>query len=300
MRSLYDVPAPAKLNLFLHITGRRDDGYHLLQTVFQLLDHGDTVRLRRRDDGVIRLHSDIPGVASEQNLVVRAAKLLQAHSRSGAGADIELVKRLPMGGGIGGGSSDAATTLLGLNQLWNTGLDLDALARLGLALGADLPVFVRGRSAWAEGVGEHLQAVDLPDRWFIVLFPHCTVSTAEIFSDQALTRSTPAIKIAAFLDPVLGKDCRNDCEPVVMRRYPQVARALEWLDAYAPARMTGTGACVFASFADQRSAQRVLERLPPEWSGFIARGVNRSPAHIALEEIHEKIHKGALHPEQTK
>ena len=290
------VPAPAKLNQFLHITGRRPDGYHLLQTVFQLLDYGDTLRLWPREDGAIVLRTLLPGVAPDQNLVVRAARLLQNHSGCRMGAEIDLDKHLPLGGGIGGGSSDAASTLLGLNRLWDLGLDLDTLARLGLTLGADVPVFVRGRSAWAEGIGERLQPVDLPSRWFLVLMPHCAVSTAEIFSDQALTRSTPAIKIAAFLDPVLGKDCRNDCEPVVMRRYPQVARALEWLDAYAPARMTGTGACVFASFADQRSAQRVLERLPPEWSGFIARGVNRSPAHIALEEIR----RSALHPEQTK
>lgn len=282
------VPAPAKLNLFLHVLGQRSDGYHLLQTVFQLLDYGDTLRLRHRDDGRLVLHASIPGVDPEQNLIMRAARLLQSQTGSRAGANIELIKRLPMGGGLGGGSSDAASTLLGLNQLWNLQLDLDALAQLGVQLGADVPVFVHGRSAWAEGIGDQLHAIALPERWFAVMIPACQVSTADIFSDQALTRSTPAIRIRASLDPVMDMDCRNDCEPVVARRHPEVAQALEWLSDHAPARLTGTGACVFASFADEHSAQQVLDCLPAGYSGFIARGVNQSPAHRALKTGHNQ------------
>lgn len=273
------LPAPAKLNLFLHITGRRSDGYHLLQTAFQLLNYGDELILEVRTDEQIRLSPPLPGVADRDNLVVKAARLLQQHTDCRLGADIILQKRLPMGGGIGGGSSDAASTLLGLNHLWGCDLDLETLAGLGLQLGADVPVFIHGRSAWAEGVGEHLTPLALPSRWFLVVIPQCTVSTAEIFSDEALTRSTPAIKIAAFLE----RGGRNDCEPVVRKRYPAVARALDWLSSFSPAQMTGTGACVFASFVMQHEAQQVLAQLPTEFSGFVAQGVDFSPAHRAIE-----------------
>ena len=272
------LPAPAKLNLFLHVTGRRADGYHTLQTLFQLLDHGDTLSFSARDDGAIALTPAIAGVPTEQNLVVRAARLLQQHSGCRLGADIDLDKRLPMGGGIGGGSSDAATALLGLNELWQLGLSIDTLAQLGLQLGADVPLFVRGRSAWAEGVGEQLQPFDLPPRNYLILVPPCAVSTAEIFSSEALTRNTSAIKIAAFRE----QGGRNDCEPVVRKRYPEVAFALDWLSAFAPARMTGTGACVFAAFDDRVTAESVLAQIPAGYDGFVATGVNHSPLHQAL------------------
>lgn len=272
------LPAPAKLNLFLHVTGRRADGYHTLQTLFQLLDHSDTLSFDARSDNTITLTPELAGVPSEQNLIVRAARLLQAHSGCSLGANIRLDKQLPMGGGIGGGSSDAATTLLGLNALWQLGLSIDTLAQLGLTLGADVPVFVRGRSAWAEGVGEQLQPVDLPTRNYLILVPACAVSTAEIFSSEALTRDTSAIKIAAFRE----QGGRNDCEPVVRELYPEVAFALDWLSRFAPARMTGTGACVFAAFDDRATAENILAQRPTGYGGFVATGVNLSPLHRAL------------------
>jgi 4-diphosphocytidyl-2-C-methyl-D-erythritol kinase len=276
------VPAPAKLNLFLHVLGRRADGYHELQTVFQLLDHGDTLHFEASEDNAITLAPPLPGVAAGDNLILRAADALQTHSGCRHGAHIRLQKQLPLGGGIGGGSSDAATTLLALNQLWNLGLPLAELAQLGLALGADVPVFVNGRSAWAEGVGERLQPLSLPARNYLILVPPCRVSTAEIFSHEALTRHTSAITIAAFL----GQGGRNDCEPVVRMLHPEVAFALDWLKQFGPARMTGTGACVFASFDDRHSAEQALQRLlqerPAGCTGFVASGVDHSPAHVAL------------------
>lgn len=277
------LPAPAKLNLFLHVTGRRADGYHLLQTVFQLLDHGDELAFCRRDDGQVILHGELAGVPAQDNLIVRAARLLQAHSHAPQGADITLAKHLPMGGGLGGGSSDAATTLLGLNRLWQLGLDIDTLAALGLQLGADVPVFVRGRSSWAEGVGEQLTAVDLPMQWFVVLTPDCHVNTAEIFRAQELTRNTAPITIAAFLQGGSEIATRNDCQPVVVQRYPAVKAALDWLSAQAPCRMTGTGASVFAAFATHDEAAAVLARKPAGMTGFVAKGVNISPLHRQLQ-----------------
>lgn len=278
------LPAPAKLNLFLHITGRRDDGYHTLQTVFQLLDYGDELSFRRRADDQLHLHADIPGLAPADNLVLRAARLLRSAGAgnptgTGFGADITLQKRLPLGGGIGGGSSDAATTLLALNRLWGLNLDLDALARLGAELGADVPVFVRGRSAWAEGVGEQLQALELPQKWYLVVAPPCAVSTAAIFSHKDLTRDTSDITVAAFLE----RGGHNDCQPLVQQLHPEVDRALHWLNRHGQARMTGTGACVFAAFDEAGSAQRALSELPADMQGFVARGINRSPAHTLLE-----------------
>ncbi len=272
------LPAPAKLNLFLHVTGRRADGYHTLQTLFQLLDHGDTLHFAPRDDGAITLTPDLTGVPTEQNLIVRAARLLQRESGCRLGADICLDKRLPLGGGIGGGSSDAATTLLGLNHLWQLGLSIDTLARLGLQLGADVPVFVQGRSAWAEGVGEQLTPVDLPARNYLILVPPCAVSTAGIFSSEALTRHTVAITIAAFRE----QGGRNDCEPVVRKLHPEVAFALDWLSNFAPSRMTGTGACVFAAINDRAIAENLLAQRPAGYGGFVATGVNHSPLHTAL------------------
>jgi len=264
-------PAPAKLNLFLHITGRRADGYHRLQTVFQFLDFGDRLHFSVREDGRIRLLTPLPGVPPEQDLTVRAARLLQAQSGTALGADITLDKRLPLGGGLGGGSSDAATTLVALNRLWGTSFDEAALADLGLRLGADVPVFVRGRAAWAEGVGEQLTPVDLPESWYLVLCPPIQVSTAAVFSDLQLQRDCPPITIRDFL---AGRSTRNVCEPVVRARYPEVDAALEALSAFGEARMTGTGACCFVAFDTQAAARDALDKLEARWPGFVARGMN--------------------------
>ena len=267
-------PAPAKLNRFLHITGRRADGYHELQTVFQFLDYSDRLWFEPVPGGVIELAGGVPGVAVEDDLVFRAARALQNLTGYPGGVRIRLDKRLPAGGGLGGGSSDAATTLVALNQLWQTGLDQDRLAALGLQLGADVPVFVRGQAAWAEGIGEILTPLDALDTpWFLVLDPALSISTAEIFSDPQLTRNTRPLKIPAFLSGA-GE---NDLQAVVVRHYPEVANALNWLSKYQPARMTGSGACVFAAFPEETSARAVLEQLPAPWSGFVARGCNRSP-----------------------
>ena len=265
--------APAKLNLFLHVVGRRADGYHLLQTAFRFIDYGDELGFSVRDDGVVRRVTELAGVPAEADLCVRAARLLKYRARSRLGVDIELVKRLPMGGGLGGGSSDAATTLIVLNQLWQTGLAHAQLHELALELGADVPAFVFGRSTFAEGVGERLVALQLPPAWYLVLVPETPVSTAEIFSAPELTRNTNAITIAAFS---VGQG-RNDLEPVVCRRYPQVARHLQWLRQYGDARMTGSGACVFCGFETEAQAQRVVSELPADMRGFVARGLDLHP-----------------------
>jgi 4-diphosphocytidyl-2-C-methyl-D-erythritol kinase len=273
-------PAPAKLNLFLHITGRRSDGYHLLQSVFQFLDHGDTLHFEPRTDDRIRRVTDLAGVPEEKDLVVRAARLLQEATGYRGGVDIVVEKRLPMGGGLGGGSSDAATVLVALNHLWRLGLAEDRLAELGLRLGADVPVFVRGRAAWAEGVGEHLTPVEgLPEPWFVVLVPPVHIATAELFNDPDLTRNCPPLKIRDFLHGQGG----NVFEPVVRRRYPGVAMALDWLGEKGPARLTGTGACVFAPFASEEQARAVLAARPASLDGFVAQGRNRSPLRDRLE-----------------
>jgi len=266
-------PAPAKLNLFLHVVGRRADGYHLLQTAFRFIDYGDELGFAVRGDGVVRRITELAGVSADADLCVRAARLLKDRAGCSLGADIELVKRLPMGGGLGGGSSDAATTLVVLNRLWQTGLTRVQLQDLAVELGADVPVFVFGRSAFAEGVGERLAEIRLPPAWYLVLVPETAVSTAEIFSAPELTRNTIAITIAAFS---VGQG-RNDLEPVVCRRYPQVARHLEWLRRYGDARMTGSGACVFCGFETEAQAQRVLAKLPADMRGFVARGLDRHP-----------------------
>ena len=284
MRSL-TLPAPAKLNLMLHILGRRDDGYHELQTLFQFLDHGDELSFTPRADGEIQLHTDLPGVDHDSNLIVRAARLLQRHSGCTLGADIELVKRLPMGGGIGGGSSDAATTLLGLDHLWQTHLGEERLAEIGLSLGADVPVFVRGRAAFAEGVGERLQPVELSEPWFLVVAPQVSVSTAEIFSDPELTRNTPAITVRSLL----AGGGHNDCQPVVEKRYPEVRNALSLLNNFVPARMTGTGACVFGSFPNKGEADKVCRQLPADMPGFVAQGRNISMLHRKLEQMAQEV-----------
>ncbi|MFC4259464.1 4-(cytidine 5'-diphospho)-2-C-methyl-D-erythritol kinase [Marinobacter lacisalsi] len=278
------LPSPAKLNLFLHITGRRADGYHELQTLFQFLDYGDTLTFRLRDDGLISLQPELPGVPNGQNLIIRAAERLQAATGTSLGADITLDKQLPMGGGLGGGSSNAATTLLGLNHLWQTALTEERLAELGLALGADVPVFVRGRAALGEGVGEKLTPATPPEDWFVVLKPEVEISTADIFSNPGLTRNTPRITIApAFEGDASGY--RNDCEDVVKQLYPEVKSSLDWLSRFGPARLTGTGACIFGRFPSEAEARSVWAEKPTGITGFVARGVNRSPLHKKLTEL---------------
>ncbi len=277
------LPAPAKLNLMLHITGRRDNGYHELQTLFQFLDYGDQLTFRARSDDQITLTPAIDGVASEDNLIVKAARCIQQAQRTLGqplgGVDIELTKILPMGGGLGGGSSDAATTLLALNSLWQVGLNLDELADIGLALGADVPVFVHGYAAFAEGVGEQLTPVpELAERWFVVIHPNVHANTAEIFQHKDLTRNTPAISIRTALE----QGGRNDCQAVVQKLYPDVDNALKTLAKFAPAQMTGTGACVFASFDTESEAFSAFEQINTEYRAFVARGVNQSPAHTLL------------------
>ncbi len=273
-------PAPAKLNLMLHITGRRQDGYHLIQTVFQFIDFSDSLDFSIRDDDVISRQSDWQVVAEADDLIVHAAKLLQQMSACNLGADINLQKRLPTGGGLGGGSSDAATTLVALNYLWGLELSIEQLAEIGVQLGADVPVFVHGKAAWAEGVGERLTAIEPEESWYLVLRPDCSVSTKEVFNLSDLTRNTPAIRIRDFLED----GGHNDCESVVRNLYPQVAEALDWLGQFAVARMTGTGSCIFAGFDKQQQAESVHEKLPQGWEGFVAKGLNNSPLQIRLEQ----------------
>ncbi|NIM29292.1 MAG: 4-(cytidine 5'-diphospho)-2-C-methyl-D-erythritol kinase [Gammaproteobacteria bacterium] len=277
-------PAPAKLNLFLHVLGRREDGYHELQTVFQFLDLHDSVSLAPRSDGRVRRISALEGVDEEADLVVRAARRLKAYAASDAGVDIAVEKRIPLGAGLGGGSSDAATTLRALDRLWDLGLGTERLAAIGLELGADVPVFVRGEAAFAEGVGERLEPLELETPWYLVVNPGCPVSTARVFADPALTRNSAPMRIRDFLPAAGGqvsvhallRATRNDCEPVVRALYPEVDAALSWLARSAHARMTGTGACVFAPFREREEAQQRLAELPGGWHGFVARGMNRS------------------------
>lgn len=268
-----DWPAPAKLNLFLHVVGRRPDGYHLLQTVFQFIDYCDLIDFSVRADGQLVRQSNYADIAADADLVMRAASLLKTETGSRLGALIAINKRLPVGGGLGGGSSDAATTLIALNRLWGLNLSIEELAGLGLRLGADVPVFVHGHAAWAEGVGEKLTPVAPEENWYFVIHPGIHIPTAEIFGDADLTRTTPATTIRDFLE----SGGHNDCEPVVRRRYPAVAEALDWLGQFGKARLTGTGSCVFAAFGAREQAHRVYTSMPEKWRGFIARGLNRSP-----------------------
>ncbi len=275
------LPAPAKLNLMLHITGRRADGYHELQTLFQFLDYGDELSFALRDDGEVRLQTEIANVPHDSNLIVRAARALKEQSGCPLGVDIWLKKILPMGGGIGGGSSDAATTLLGLNHLWQLGWDEDRLAALGLTLGADVPVFVRGHAAFAEGIGEILTPANPEEPWYLVLVPQVSVSTAEIFSDPLLTRDTPPIKVR----PVPKGNSRNDCLPVVTRRYPEVGNALNLLGKFTEAKLTGTGSCVFGAFPSKAEADKVSALLTETLTGFVAKGANISMLHRKLQAL---------------
>lgn len=277
------LPAPAKLNLMLHIVGRRADGYHLLETVFQFLDYADTLHFSARDDGEIILHSTIDGVAHDDNLIVRAARLLQTESQSKLGADIWLDKKLPVGGGIGGGSSNAATTLVGLNHLWQTQLSLEKLAELGLTLGADVPVFVLGRAAFAQGIGEKLEPVDLAEPWYLVAVPPVSISTAKIFSDPCLTRDTPVTNMRT----VLKQSGHNDCQAVVEKRYPEVRNALILLNKFVEARLTGTGSCIFGGFPNEQQAAKVATQISESLPSFVAQGANISMLHRALQNLSE-------------
>ncbi len=277
------LPAPAKLNLMLHIVGRRADGYHLLETVFQFLDYADTLHFSARDDGEIILHSTIDGVAHDDNLIVRAARLLQTESQSKLGADIWLDKKLPVGGGIGGGSSNATTTLVGLNHLWQTQLSLEKLAELGLSLGADVPVFVLGRAAFAQGIGEKLEPVDLAEPWYLVAVPPVSISTAKIFSDPCLTRDTPVTNMRT----VLKQSGHNDCQAVVEKRYPEVRNALILLNKFVEARLTGTGSCIFGGFPNEQQAAKVATQISESLPSFVAQGANISMLHRALQNLSE-------------
>ncbi|OKP30075.1 4-(cytidine 5'-diphospho)-2-C-methyl-D-erythritol kinase [Serratia fonticola] len=274
-------PSPAKLNLFLYITGRRADGYHQLQTLFQFLDYGDTLTIVPRQDDQIQLLTPVEGVPDEQNLIVRAARLLQQHCTTHSiatlprGADISIDKRLPMGGGLGGGSSNAATVLVALNELWQCGLSDDQLADMGLTLGADVPVFVRGHAAFAEGIGEQLQPANPAEKWYLVAHPGVSIPTPVIFADAELKRDTPVRP----LDALLQAPYANDCEPIARKRFREVEQLLSWLLQYAPSRLTGTGACVFAEFDSEPAALQVLNQAPAWLRGFVARGVNVSPLH---------------------
>jgi 4-diphosphocytidyl-2-C-methyl-D-erythritol kinase len=287
MNELKNCPAPAKLNLFLHVNGRRADGYHLLQTVFQLLDHGDTLHYTLRDDSALRRVTDLPGVPEESDLIIRAAQLLQAEvlRRTGAlprGVDIAIDKILPMGGGVGGGSSDAATTLMVLNKLWNAGLDKDELMALGLPLGADIPFFIFGETAFAEGVGEAMRPVRAPECWYVVIEPGVAVPTASIFCSEHLTRNTPPVIItdfSSYLENQTGLKGygKNDLQQVAASLFPPVAEAIEWLSAHGDARMTGSGACVFCAVANQAEADAVLKQVPARWAAWKARALMQHP-----------------------
>ena len=272
-------PAPAKLNLFLHVTGRRADGYHELQTLFQLIDLCDTIAISVREDGHIERPVGPPEVPGEADLTVRAARALKSATGTRLGATLKVRKRIPVGGGLGGGSSDAATTLLALNEVWGCGLSLNELVSLARPLGADVPVFVQGSSAWAEGVGERLTPVTLPGRWYVVIYPGVAVSTREVFQSPELTRNSPLITLRAFFE----SGGRNDCEPVVRSRAAPVAEALEWLARFAPARLTGTGSCVFSACGSASDAERLAARVPDRWMSFVARGLNTSPVHERLK-----------------
>lgn len=273
-------PSPAKLNLFLYITGRRADGYHNLQTLFQFLDYGDRLAFSVSDDPQISLSPAIAGVPNEQNLIIRAARLLQQRMAVPRGVSITLDKRLPMGGGLGGGSSNAATTLVALNMLWQCGLSDSELAELGVTLGADVPVFVMGHAAFAEGIGEILQPVSPAEKWYLVAHPGVSIPTPAIFGDPQLTRDTPKRTIDVLLDSIYI----NDCEPIARKRFYEVEQLVSWLLEYAPSRLTGTGACVFAEFDTQESANEVLSKVPAWVKAFVARGVNISPLHQTRAE----------------
>ena len=277
--SLVTYPAPGKLNLFLRVTGRRADGYHLLQTVFRFIDYGDELLFRARQDGRIRRVNSLLGIPAEEDICVKAARLLQQEAQVGRGVEIRVQKRLPVGGGLGGGSSDAATVLLALNRIWDVNFKRHELAELGLRLGADVPVFIVGESAFGEGIGERLQPISLPPAWYLVLVPPLAVATRKVFEHPDLTRNSPPVTITGF-SAVRGQ---NDLEAVVCRSYPVVAEHLDWLRREARdacfSALTGSGACVFAEFETENAARRVASLLPPSMTGFVAQGLDRHPLH---------------------
>lgn len=266
-------PAPAKINRFLHITGRREDGYHELQTLFQFLDIADDLWFDIRNDNKIRRYTDIDGVPEQDDLIIKAAHKLREYAGQDLGVDITIDKKLPMGGGIGGGSSDAATTLVALNKLWDLNLPSEVLSEIGLELGADIPFFVHGQTAWAEGVGENLQSINIDKPWFLLVHPGIHISTAEIFSNSQLTRDTSPIRMLTF---VTG-DGHNDCEPIVRSSYSEVEKVFDWFGSDSQARLTGTGACVFCPYPDKDAAKKAARSLPKHWTGFVVKGLNRSP-----------------------
>jgi len=280
--SSHPWPAPAKINLFLHVVGRQENGYHHLQTVFQFLDYADELKFDLFKDELISLDSNYTQISNDNDLILRAANALKQASGVKKGAAISVMKHIPIGGGLGGGSSDAATTLVALNELWHTGFSVDELVKLGVKLGADVPVFIRGHSAWAEGIGEILTPIEPDEDWFVVIHPGCHVPTAQIFADPDLTRNSPPITIRDFVAGAV----HNDCEQVVFREYPEVARAAKWLNSWSDARMTGTGSCIFGRFNNKLQADEVLKQLPAEWQGFVAQGINYSPLmeRLALEK----------------
>ena len=286
--ALHSWPSPAKLNLFLHLTGRRRDGYHELQTIFQLLDYADELVFTPRADPQINatclsLLNPVTAaiIPDEDNLVIKAAKLLQAKTKTYPGVDILIKKRIPIGGGLGGGSSNAATTLVALNYLWQLHLSQDELMQLGLSLGADVPVFIAGKTSWGEGIGEKLQAITLPETWFVVLIPPLTVSTAKLFSHPRLTYRTAAIRIQTFLNEHIKT--HNDFEGIVRQDYPLIAEALDFLNHFAPARLSGTGACVFAALDTKVQAEALLTKIKKRYQGFISKGLTRSPLQKKTE-----------------
>ena len=278
---LWRIPAPAKLNLFLHITDVRDDGYHNLQTVFQLLDFSDEVILQRRSDGVINRTCGLDGLDPEDDLIVKAARSLQAYTKTSWGVDLGVEKLLPVGGGIGGGSSDAASTLMGLNKLWQCDLPLTELSGLARSLGADVPVFIQGKNAWAEGIGDLLTEIHLPEKWYLIVHPEVHISTAKLFSSDQLTRDKAILKIRDFPDT----DTSNVFEEVARKQYPEVDTALRWLSKFSKSKMTGTGSCIFACFDSKEDARKILLQVPKHWSGFVAKSVSQSPMLDAVNII---------------
>ena len=283
----FSFPCPAKLNLFLHIVGQRDDGYHELETMFQFIDYGDTIRIKTTNNNKITLLTPIEGVNNEDNLIIKAARLLQGEMSLKKphlfiGADIQLQKRLPMGGGLGGGSSNAATILLALNKLWQCHLSLDILAKLGLKLGADVPVFIHGFAAFAQGVGEKFTPATPQEYWYLITKPNCSISTKEVFTATELSRNTKKLPLDTHATLGSNNDLfsdlfHNDCQELVIKHYPEVAKLLTWLVEYAPSRMTGTGACIFSRFTSRKQAYELQEKLPKGTYSFIARGLNKSP-----------------------
>ncbi len=282
-QAFHSFPSPAKLNLFLHIVGRMDNGYHQLETVFQFLDYHDTIDLKVTENKAIKLLTPIPGVNNEDNLIVKAALLLQNKAQCQQGVEIKLDKLLPMGGGLGGGSSNAATILLALNALWKTKLDIKQLAELGLTLGADVPIFIHGFAAFAQGIGEKLTPASPKTYWYLISKPNCSISTASVFTAQDLTRDTPAIR---YSDNDI-ENYHNDCQTWVIKHYPEVAKLLAWLVEYAPSQMTGTGACVFSRFSTKKDACHVQSLLPKGIDSFVAKGLNQSPLHAAIAALDE-------------